>query len=102
MTLAFRAIRNTGLALSLGLTALALYQGVRDAAMADQPSRPGQHLDAAGPREVVYCHQCEHEWYQDEHGLVCPRCEGEITEIVSYILPLPPLSMLTEEQVPRE
>lgn len=53
--------------------------------MADHPPRPGgasRHLDASGPREVVYCHQCDHEWYQDEHGLVCPRCEGEITEIV--------------------
>ncbi|KAJ8071353.1 hypothetical protein OCU04_001684 [Sclerotinia nivalis] len=42
----------------------------------------GRHLDATGPREVVYCHQCENEWYQDEHGLVCPACEGEIIEIV--------------------
>ncbi|CAD6443575.1 5dc06aef-1085-420f-9dbc-2f1c63fa7372 [Sclerotinia trifoliorum] len=41
-----------------------------------------RHLDATGPREVVYCHQCENEWYKDEHGLVCPRCEGEIIEIV--------------------
>ena len=70
--------------------------------MADQPSRPGRHLDAAGPREVVYCHQCEHEWYQDEYGLVCPRCEGEITEIVSYIVPPPPLSILTNQQVTPE
>lgn len=70
--------------MSLGLTALALVQGVRDAAMADrQPSGPGRHLDAAGPREVVYCHQCENEWYKDEHGLICPRCEGEVTEIVT-------------------
>ncbi|KAF7931759.1 uncharacterized protein EAE98_004495 [Botrytis deweyae] len=42
----------------------------------------GRHLDATGEREVVYCHQCENEWYQDEHGLVCPACEGEIIEIV--------------------
>ncbi|KAM0177698.1 hypothetical protein ACHAPC_008703 [Botrytis cinerea] len=42
----------------------------------------GRHLDATGDREVVYCHQCENEWYQDEHGLVCPACEGEIIEIV--------------------
>lgn len=43
----------------------------------------GRHLDATGSREVVFCHQCENEWYQDEHGLVCPACEGEIIEIVS-------------------
>ncbi|RAL64330.1 hypothetical protein DID88_002221 [Monilinia fructigena] len=42
----------------------------------------GRHLDATGPREVVFCHQCENEWYQDEYGLVCPACEGEIIEIV--------------------
>ncbi len=40
------------------------------------------HLDASGPREVVYCHRCENEWYKEDHGLVCPRCDGEITEIV--------------------
>lgn len=71
--------------MSLGLTALAAYQGIRDA-MADHPSRPGggsRHLDASGPREVVYCHQCDHEWYQDESGLVCPNCQGEITEIIT-------------------
>lgn len=54
--------------------------------MADHPSRPGggsRHLDASGPREVVYCHQCDHEWYQDESGLVCPNCQGEITEIIT-------------------
>jgi E3 ubiquitin-protein ligase RNF115/126 len=52
--------------------------------MADHPPRRGANLDATGPRDVVYCHQCSGEWYQDEHGLICPLCEGEITEIVSY------------------
>jgi E3 ubiquitin-protein ligase RNF115/126 len=53
--------------------------------MADHPTRSGggsRHLDASGPREVVYCHQCDNEWYQDESGLSCPRCQSEITEIV--------------------
>lgn len=77
--------------MSLGLTALAAYQGIREA-MAD-PLRFGYgtgqgdgngRLDASGPRDVVFCHQCEHEWYQDEACLICPRCEGEITEIVSF------------------
>ncbi|KAH9203627.1 hypothetical protein DL95DRAFT_501674, partial [Leptodontidium sp. 2 PMI_412] len=82
-TLAFRALRNTGLALSLGLTALLGVHGTRDA-MADRPERPiTRHLDASGPRELVYCHQCDYEWYQDEHGLICPRCESEITEIIT-------------------
>ncbi|KAF6828383.1 RING finger domain-containing protein [Colletotrichum plurivorum] len=43
----------------------------------------GGHLDATAGREVVYCHACSHEWWQDEHGLQCPRCDSEITEIVS-------------------
>jgi E3 ubiquitin-protein ligase RNF115/126 len=56
--------------------------------MADSPFRTGSagaggHLDATGSREVVFCHQCENEWYRDEHGLICPACEGEIIEIVS-------------------
>ncbi|KAH8201256.1 hypothetical protein TruAng_004573 [Truncatella angustata] len=41
------------------------------------------HLDASGGREVVYCHQCQHEWYRDNGGLVCPECDGEATEIVT-------------------
>ncbi|KAE8444518.1 hypothetical protein EG329_000502 [Mollisiaceae sp. DMI_Dod_QoI] len=42
-----------------------------------------RHLDASGSREVVYCHQCYNEWYLNEHSLTCPRCEGQVTEIVS-------------------
>ncbi|KAG0649131.1 putative RING finger [Hyphodiscus hymeniophilus] len=49
----------------------------------DNNQASGRHLDASGPREVVYCHQCENEWYLDENGLECPGCEGEVTEIVS-------------------
>jgi len=48
-----------------------------------QASSGKKHLDASGPREVVFCYQCEHEWYQDESGLICPKCYGAITEIVS-------------------
>lgn len=33
-------------------------------------------------REVVFCHQCENEWYRDEHGLVCPECQGDFVEVV--------------------
>ncbi|KAF5008792.1 hypothetical protein FDECE_4947 [Fusarium decemcellulare] len=40
------------------------------------------HLDATAGREVVYCHACANEWYRDEHGLMCPDCHGEITEII--------------------
>ncbi|MCJ1282256.1 hypothetical protein MMC26_001579 [Xylographa opegraphella] len=34
------------------------------------------------PRELVFCHQCENEWFRDEHGLECPRCHSEIVEII--------------------
>lgn len=80
--MAFQGLRRTGLALSLGLTALAAFQGIRDA-MADQPQAQRRRLDASGPREVVYCHQCENEWFRDESGLICPRCDCEATEIIS-------------------
>ncbi|KAK3711555.1 hypothetical protein LTR37_009546 [Vermiconidia calcicola] len=33
-------------------------------------------------RDIVYCHQCENEWYRDEHGLACPECHSDFTEIV--------------------
>ncbi|KAK7725639.1 hypothetical protein SLS57_003704 [Botryosphaeria dothidea] len=33
-------------------------------------------------REMVFCHQCENEWYRDEHGLTCPDCQSEFTEII--------------------
>ncbi|TAQ91077.1 hypothetical protein B7494_g650 [Chlorociboria aeruginascens] len=52
--------------------------------MADHPFRSGEgDLDASGPRSVVYCHRCGHQWYQDEHGVTCPQCYGEIIEIVT-------------------
>lgn len=43
----------------------------------------GQSLDAFSGRDVVFCHACENEWFQDQHGLVCPRCHSEATEIVT-------------------
>ncbi|KAE9376716.1 hypothetical protein N431DRAFT_453112 [Stipitochalara longipes BDJ] len=42
-----------------------------------------KRLDASGPREVVFCHVCENKYYHDESGMVCPRCTGEITEIIT-------------------
>ncbi|ROW15241.1 hypothetical protein VPNG_02963 [Cytospora leucostoma] len=41
------------------------------------------HLDPSAGREVVYCHACSHEWYNDEHGLQCPRCSSDICEIIT-------------------
>ncbi|KEY70897.1 hypothetical protein S7711_00740 [Stachybotrys chartarum IBT 7711] len=47
------------------------------------PAPRHDHLDAASGREVVYCHQCRDEWYRVDHGLICPSCESEATEIIS-------------------
>lgn len=33
-------------------------------------------------RDIVFCHQCENEWYRDEGGLTCPECQSDFTEIV--------------------
>ncbi|TKA77815.1 hypothetical protein B0A55_04591 [Friedmanniomyces simplex] len=33
-------------------------------------------------RDMVFCHQCENEWYRDEHGLTCPDCQSDFTEII--------------------
>lgn len=47
------------------------------------PQPPQRHLDTSQGREVVFCHACQNEWYRDEQPtLECPRCHGEITEIV--------------------
>lgn len=35
-----------------------------------------------GHRDIVYCHQCENEWYRDEGGLQCPECRSDFTEII--------------------
>ncbi|KAI1184137.1 hypothetical protein F5B17DRAFT_413133 [Nemania serpens] len=45
----------------------------------------GQRLEPAEGRNILFCHNCEHEWYQDEHSdnLVCPNCRQDCTEIVT-------------------
>lgn len=50
--------------------------------MASQANDSNGHLDATTGREVVYCHACSHEWYRDDHGLECPECGGDITEVI--------------------
>ena len=34
-------------------------------------------------RDLVFCHECENEWFRDEGGLTCPDCRSDFTEIVS-------------------
>ncbi|KAI1163275.1 hypothetical protein F5B18DRAFT_323998 [Nemania serpens] len=45
----------------------------------------GQRLEPAEGRNILFCHSCENEWYEDEHSdnLVCPTCRRECTEIVT-------------------
>lgn len=31
---------------------------------------------------MMYCHECNDEWYRDEHGLTCPECGSDFTEII--------------------
>ncbi|KAH9203951.1 hypothetical protein DL95DRAFT_471933 [Leptodontidium sp. 2 PMI_412] len=65
------------------------YQGIREA-MADHPRGFGghaPHLDTSGPRDVVFCHQCEHEWYQDEAG---PYVLDKVILVPNANLTLPP------------
>ncbi|KAF4125268.1 E3 ubiquitin-protein ligase RNF115/126 [Geosmithia morbida] len=78
-TVAFRAIRLAGLAVGVGLSALSAYHRGREHR---RPMADFGFLDATGGREVVYCHACRHEWYRDQHGIVCPHCDGDITEII--------------------
>jgi Zn finger protein HypA/HybF involved in hydrogenase expression len=80
-TLAFRALRLAGVAVGLGLSAFTAYQRNREQ-MESTTARQG-HLDAVEGREIVFCHACSNEWYRDDHGLECPGCSSDITEIVS-------------------
>lgn len=41
----------------------------------DRNQRPQQ-------REMMFCHVCENEWYRDEHGLECPECHSDFTEVI--------------------
>ncbi|KAF2744448.1 hypothetical protein M011DRAFT_408773 [Sporormia fimetaria CBS 119925] len=42
---------------------------------APRPQRPGH-------RDMMFCHECNDEWYRDEHGLTCPECGSDFTEII--------------------
>lgn len=30
----------------------------------------------------MFCHECEDEWFRDEHGLTCPRCQSDFVEVI--------------------
>ena len=52
--------------------------------------------EAPQERELVLCHGCDNEWWRNEHGLECPRCECEIVEIVRH-RPFPALLDTSDE-----
>lgn len=33
-------------------------------------------------RDIMFCHQCASEWWRVEHGVTCPDCGSDFTEIV--------------------
>lgn len=37
---------------------------------------------APAHRDMMFCHECNDEWYRDEHGLTCPECGSDFTEII--------------------
>ncbi|KAF2502474.1 hypothetical protein BU16DRAFT_9922 [Lophium mytilinum] len=45
------------------------------------PQQPAQQPQTTA-RDMVFCHECENEWYRDEHGLSCPECQSDFTEII--------------------
>ncbi|KAF3942335.1 hypothetical protein ABW19_dt0207820 [Dactylella cylindrospora] len=53
--------------------------GSRSAMPPRQPS-----TGSAPRRDMMFCHECQNEWFRDEHGLQCPnpRCRSEFTEIL--------------------
>jgi E3 ubiquitin-protein ligase RNF115/126 len=51
------------------------------ASTGEQPST----TQSSGRREMMYCHECHDEWYRDQHGIICPECSSEFTEIVSAL-----------------
>ncbi|KAF1940524.1 hypothetical protein EJ02DRAFT_445405 [Clathrospora elynae] len=43
---------------------------------------PPQSQQAAAHRDMMFCHECSDEWYRDQHGLTCPECGSDFTEII--------------------
>jgi E3 ubiquitin-protein ligase RNF115/126 len=49
----------------------------------DRTGNSGVPNTTPGRRDMMFCHECADEWYRDEHGLTCPECHSDFTEIVS-------------------
>ncbi|KAF1832020.1 zinc finger protein [Decorospora gaudefroyi] len=50
----------------------------------EQPSNQNATSQSQRPahRDMMFCHECNDEWYRDEHGLSCPECGSDFTEII--------------------
>ncbi|EUC46333.1 hypothetical protein COCMIDRAFT_93178 [Bipolaris oryzae ATCC 44560] len=62
-----------------------LYITLRDThAIMNQSSGENVQSQAQRPghRDMMFCHECADEWYRDEHGLSCPECGSDFTEII--------------------
>ncbi|ENI02008.1 hypothetical protein COCC4DRAFT_202787 [Bipolaris maydis ATCC 48331] len=67
------------------LRPITLYITLRDThAIMDQSSGENaqSHTQRPGHRDMMFCHECADEWYRDEHGLSCPECGSDFTEII--------------------
>jgi Zn finger protein HypA/HybF involved in hydrogenase expression len=42
-------------------------------------------MPSSGRHEMMFCHECEHEWRRDQHGFTCPKCHSEFTEIIEDV-----------------
>jgi E3 ubiquitin-protein ligase RNF115/126 len=51
----------------------------------EQPNNQRAQAQPQNParRDMMFCHECADEWYRDQHGLTCPECGSDFTEIVS-------------------
>ncbi|KAF2109922.1 hypothetical protein BDV96DRAFT_229297 [Lophiotrema nucula] len=43
---------------------------------------PSNQPQPAAHRDTMFCHECQDEWFRDEHGLTCPECGSDFTEII--------------------
>lgn len=61
----------------------------------------GQHLEPIEGRDIVFCHNCRHQWYQDSDSdeQPCPRCQRTFVEIVRAAIHVHMISPLTIYQV---
>ena len=40
-------------------------------------------VDQGRPGQMIFCHTCQNEWFEDEHGLECPVCNSNNVVVVS-------------------